>query len=390
MKNALEWLGKSERQNRTWADARGTCGYTKRDGKKVPISAILFAYPTSLPEECPEIAGLLAGDIDASARFEQYAVPVVSALQGLVRTTPDVEVHVFVLMKADKARTKVVQSRSFSAKHLIKSDSEWQKCVQNIPTVKIRQFGVQKKDKPVWADPFTPFPAEVVDCLNIAWERKGKHGEPVSDFSIGDGLGLLLEQGSTLHVIASRAIHAAVTNSLGLLLALRQMDYRGKVHPDGKKYAKHPLLLPSILGLLLAKLGRWKGDYMKGPPFLVGRLLSLADQLHLRYCHGVRKGQIPPQLVGNALMPTALEQPAKALALLSQRILPYQAWANTVQNGDNVGLAKYLLGQFGRVSAELKEFEVPTTCSDTDKAEMLLGYLAHAEKDDDNDATSTQ
>jgi hypothetical protein len=146
--------------------------------------------------------------------------------------------------------------------------------------------------------------------------------------------------------------------------------------------------LTSIFGLLLAKLGRLKGDYMKGPPFLVGRLLSLADQLHLQYCQGVRKGQVPPQLVGNALMTTALEQPTKAVAMLSQRILPYQAWARTVQGGDEVRLAKYFLGELGRVSAELKDIELPPTCGDAEKAEMLLGYLARSEKDKDSEPKS--
>ena len=127
---------------------------------------------------------------------------------------------------------------------------------------------------------------------------------------------------------------------------------------------------------------------MKGPPFLVGRLLSLADQLHLQYCHGVRKGQVPPQLVGNALMATALEQPTKAIALLSQRILPYQAWARTLQGGDEVRLTKYFLGELGRVSAELKDLEMPLTCGDAEKAEMLLGYLARSEKEKDTESNS--
>ena len=99
----------------------------------------------------------------------------------------------------------------------------------------------------------------------------------------------------------------------------------------GKKYGKQALLLPSIFGLFLAKLGRLKGDYMKGPPFLVGRLLSLADQLHVQYCHAVRKGkdgkaQVPPQLVGNALVTTAMDSPVRAVALIWQRIKPYHAW----------------------------------------------------------------
>jgi hypothetical protein len=202
-------------------------------------------------------------------------------------------------------------------------------------------------------------------------------------------LGLLLERGPVLHAITMRAIRVLVPNSLSLVLALGQAHHQEKVHLMGKKYGKQARLLPSIFGLLLAKLGRLKGEFMKGPPFLVGRLLSLADQLHVQYCHGVRKGQVPPQLVGNALMATALEQPTKAIAILSQRILPYQAWAKTVQGGDEVRLAKFLLGELGRVSAQLKDIALPPTCGDAEKAEMLLGYLARSEKDKESEPKSS-
>ena len=36
---------------------------------------------------------------------------------------------------------------------------------------------------------------------------------------------------------------------------------------------------------------------------------------------------------------------------------------------------------FDERSAELKDVELPTVCKDTDKAEMLLGYLARSEKE---------
>jgi hypothetical protein len=393
MKDALEWLGHRTRQNRTWADARGACGYTKRGGKKVPVSAVLFSYPSALPELCPELAGLLTG-IDGisdpdGVRFEQYAAPIASALHGVIRQTPEAEIQVFVLIKADKARTKVLQSCHFIAARLIESASEWQRCASNIPPVRIRQFGAKKGDHPRWSEPLTPFPAEVVVCLNTAWERAGTQPEQVYEFGIGDGLALLLGSGPALLTVTRRSIRRFVANAHGLFLALGQAHHQGTIHPMSKKYAKHSLLLPSILGLLLAKLGRFKGEYMKGPPFLVGRLLSLADQLHVQYCRGVRKGQIPPQLVGNALMATALEQPTKALALLCQRILPYKAWATTVQDGESIRLTKYLLGQLGRVCAELKDLELPTKCADADKAEMLLGYLAHSEKEADTDSKSS-
>lgn len=119
---------------------------------------------------------------------------------------------------------------------------------------------------------------------------------------------------------------------------------------------------------------------MNSSAYLVGRLLSLVDDLHLKYCQHVRKGSIPPQLVGNALMSTALEMPEKALSMLSQRIPPYQAWAKTLSDSEqDVGLVKYFLKQIGEVSNQLKEAGLSPTCSDTDKAQMLLGYLARSE-----------
>lgn len=382
MKNALEWIGNPDRRDKTWSDLSSLNA----------ISSVLFAYPSEKPEVAPELAGLIVGlDSEADpdgARFDACASRVTRALRGRSSEGAATEIHVFVLMKADKARTKLLQSRRFLATHLLSSAEQWERDALNIPTLRIRQFGRKKGDKPFWADPFIPYPAEVVRCLNTAWERAGTRAVQVHGFGVGDGLGLLLERGVTLRAIAARAIRAIVRNSLSLFLALGQAHHQGVVHRLGKKYGKQALLVPSILGLFLAKLGRRKGKYMKGPPFLVGRLLSLADQLHVQYCHGVRKGQVPPQLVGNALMATSLEQPTKALAMLSQRILPYQAWARTVHGGDEVRLTKYLLGELGRVSAELKECDLPPTCDDAEKAEMLLGYLAHSEKEKDPPATT--
>ena len=117
---------------------------------------------------------------------------------------------------------------------------------------------------------------------------------------------------------------------------------------------------------------------MSYSPFLVGRMLALADTLHKEYCQHVRKGEIPPQLIGNALMPTALNNPTAGLARLSERIAPYQGWANTVV-GEGVGLAKWALQRLGSVTEELGKQTLPEQCKDADKAQMLLGYLARIE-----------
>lgn len=120
---------------------------------------------------------------------------------------------------------------------------------------------------------------------------------------------------------------------------------------------------------------------MKDAAFNIGRMLALADRLHEQYCRHVRKNDVPPQLIGNALMKTALDNPTKGLALLSERLPIYYAWATKAQ-GDNVGLTKWVLGQMGTVSADLENANIPIQADDTVKAQILLGYLAHVKNED--------
>lgn len=383
MKNALEWVTRDKRQGRTWCDVSLPSG----------ASAMLITYPSELPAEAPELAGLFGGieedqvDPDGS-RFEACARRVTETLKGKSASSRNADLRIFVLTKPDKYRTKVLHSSRYTIQHLLDSADKWQALCRNSPPVKIRQFSPKKGAKPVWKSPLTPYPAEVVWCLNTAWQRMGTRAETAFVLQISDALSLLLADGPVLRTVATRAARAITSNSLSLLLAIGQAAHQGMVHPMGKVYSKQALLLPRILVLLLHKLGNEKGTYMKSPPYLIGQLLSLADQLHVQYCHEVRKGQVPPQLVGNALMTSAMETPEKALALFWQRIKPYHAWAQTFQNGDEVRLVKYFLGEIGRVAAALAETDLPSRCSDTDKVAMLLGYLARSEKEKPNDNSS--
>jgi len=377
MKKALEWLSDPVRQRKTWCDiSNNIVDLSKKQNRNRRI--VLFAYPTEMPDMAPELAGLFGveddNDTDSEGvRFSAIAARVTGTLQGIARERPDVEVRIFVLAKMDKARTKILVSKRYTAEHTIKSAEQWQAGYRNIPNIKIQKFD---NGSPAWKSCLVPFPAEVVWCLNTAWRRQGTYAERVHGFTINDALNLLLDEGNEVRRLSLRAIDAIVRNCASLILAMGQEKFK-----INKKYEKQLLLLPSILGLLLYKNGIEKGGYMNSPAYLVGRFLSLADDLHLKYCQHVRKGSIPPQLVGNALMPTALKTPEKALSMLSQRILPYQAWAKTLSGDEkDVGLVKSFLGKIGAVTSQIKESQIPHMCSDTDKAQMLLGYLAWSEK----------
>jgi hypothetical protein len=383
--SALEWLGDEKYKGKTWCDL----------SRRMEKATLLFAYPSNIPQsqDLSELAGMM-GDLEEDGaeineeRFALLAEKVSDALRGRISESRDSEIRVFVLAKRKgDARTKVIASSRYSAGHVIQSAQTWQDGCRILPVIEVRSFGKNKDNKVevVLNNPLIPFPAEVVWCLNTIWmagrDKNGKRcgrSKGVYGFDINDALCLLLGTDGELKQVATRAIGTLIRNSSSLLLSLGQASVQRCVFPT-EKYAKQTLLIPSILGLLLYKLGLTKGEIMTSSAFLVGRLLNLADSLHLEYCKGVRKGSIPPQLVGNSLMATAQEEPVKALSVMWGRIKPYHAWAQTLKDGEVVGLVKFFLKQLGDVTAQLDVSMLPQRCTDKDKAQMLLGYLARAE-----------
>jgi len=301
MKRSLEWLAASERKGQTWVDVSSISG-----GERVP--SVLFAYPSKLPQQLPEVAQLFAGPQGTresqEALFSACAQRVSDALQGVASASTGTTVRVFVLKKSDKARTKLAFHRWCQAKHLVWSAEQWELACQNIPAITIRGHGGNSEHAVHWQSLLTPFPAEVVWCLNTIWLRQGTPDfrQLVKDdqlcgmvrkFAIEDGLRLLLDTGIQLESHAARTLDTLVRQSAPLLLAIGHAHHQNKFHRMPSSYAKQARLVPSIFGLLLYKLGYRKGAYMHEFPFLIGRLLSLADQLHEQYCLKVRKGSMP-------------------------------------------------------------------------------------------------
>lgn len=396
MKGALEWLTDPQRKGKTWDNISYATKKSSKEEKKRPTAEILLAYPSVLPPEPPDIATFFGGsperDADNTGRFENCAKNVTGTLHGLMAKNPDLDIRVFVLRKMDPARTRVSSHGRYSAQRLIRAAELWQQGCRNLPHIMVKQFTKEKKTE--WREPETPFPMEVVWTINTIWSRGGKGTEKnktasqpqwspsaTKDFTTEDGISLLLEEEFFLQPGLRRVLYGVTHNVAGLVLALGQAHTQGQVFLAAKSYTRQAIILPSILGLLLFKMNIAKEEYMKSAPYLVGRLLGLADQLHYHYCQHVRDGSVPPQLMGNALMPTALEEPVKALALYSNRILPYQAWARTV-SGDTAGLARYFLAELGKVSSDIPLTTIPERCTDSDKAQMLIGYLARPEKSD--------
>ncbi|MGD0275903.1 MAG: hypothetical protein ABSB79_07590 [Syntrophales bacterium] len=363
VKGALEWLSDNKREGETWGRA---------DGKE-----LLFSYPTVLPEAPLKLAACFGArkTDDAEARFENYAKDVVNCLKGMALSLKDIELRVFSLRKMDKARTKVVFHRNYSAQRLEDAANEWQQGCSNIPTIRIKAWGKEKGDV-IFVESETPFPLQVADCLNRVWKLDGTSQSEVKSIPNSDGIELLLDESAAQRQVP-HLLAMAIQNGKGLFLSLGNTLH--SIGPNDilklNGLNKHKQLMPAILGLLLWKIGIGKESYMSNPPYLVGRMLKIADELHAVYCKEVRNNNLPPQLLGNALMVAALDSPVQALAQLALRIAPYLGWART-NTTESAGLSRYFLKEFRLIEINLRDAVLPDRLNDAARAQLLLGYIS--------------
>ncbi len=359
-KGALEWLSSEEREGVTWGRA---------DTKE-----LIFAYPTILLKAPPKLAACFGAQKadDSGARFENYAKDVVDCLKGVKPNLKDIELRIFSLRKMDKARTKVVFHRNYSAQRLADAAVEWQQGCANVPKLEFRTWG-EEKGKTIVATIVTPFPLQIADCLNRVWKLDGTSKSEVMAIPKSAGIELLLEESvsrrQVLHLLS-----VLLQNGKNLFISMGKAIHRNEVVTLGAS-GKHKQLMPAILGLLLWKSGIRKENYMNNPSYLVGRMLKIADELHVVYCKEVRKNNLPPQLLGNALMVAALDSPTQALSQLALRIAPYLGWART-NSTDSAGLSRYFLKEFGQIEEKLRVTTLPQRLDDASKAQLLLGYIS--------------
>ena len=227
----------------------------------------------------------------------------------------------------------------------------------------------------------TPFPLQVPDCLNRVWKVDGTTKSEVRTIPKSSGIELLLDEAVAQRQVP-HLLNVAIQNTKGLFFSLGKSLHRNEV-VNLSGYDQQKQLMPSILGILLWKLGIGKETYMNNPPYLVGRMLKLADELHALYCKEVRRDKLPPQLLGNALMSAALDSPTRSLAQLALRIAPYLGWART-NSTDSAGLSRYFLKEFGLVEASLRDAKLPVRLDDAAKAQLLLGYISTNSQSDEN------
>jgi hypothetical protein len=283
----------------------------------------------------------------------------------------------------DKARTKVVFHRDYSAQRLADAAQDWQDGCANIPPIKMKAWGEEKGTITI-AEPEAPFPLQIADCLNRIWRLDGRSGDEVKSVPKSAGIELLLDESAAIRQVP-HILTLAVRNGSELFLSLGDALHRNEVL-NLKGLNGHKQLMPAILGLLLWKAGIGKERYMEDSSYVIGKMLKIADELHALYCKEVRKGSLPPQLLGNALMAAALNSPTQALAQLALRVPPYLGWART-NSTDSAGLSRFFLKEFSILENKIQHVKLPSRLDDPARAQLLLGYISASSR---NEETSKQ
>jgi hypothetical protein len=347
---------------------------------------LLLIYCEGQPIISDEAADTFGSD-DREKRnqFENDAQALCRALDGIIRHRPHSRLHLLLIGKADKEKKQILMHMTITPQELFDAAERWQRAVrENLPTVTLLLPPEEKGQKAVEGRPLPPYPDRVVRLLSSEWIRGGTEEVKLAGPALRQVLDMMLRSPGKWQEAAKNLLHLTIQRIGPLLVGVAAALHSGgkeqieKFKPVAREAA---LRAVALLGILLDALGREKEVYMNETAFQLGRLLSMADTLHREYCLYVRKGSIPPQLIGNALMPAAADNPEDAIDRLRERMNIYQAWA-IKSSGEEYRLAKWAVGQMGEICHAIKR-PLPTKTDQKFRAELFLGYMARPPKENE-------
>jgi hypothetical protein len=328
-------------------------------------SNLLITYLSGSPLGGP-FAALFSEPERAEASYTALCADVAAALSGHESFGSD-RLEVLVLNKISPGQAQVELGRSFTAEQVVRGGREWQEAAQSLPELVIRR------------KPEVPFPAEVVRCTRRAWIRGGKEAVDAGGCGIAQVYDLLVADMPGAPESARALLGLIVKRAGPLMRAMGHAVHRGGKEAwkgFAKDAAECASIAVAVIAIALVKTGVKKEAYMGEPAYHLGRFLSLVDTLHREYCANVRENQIPPQLLGNSLVPTVVANPQRGLAHMLSRIRVYRGWA---EKGGS-GLARWSVGEMGKLTPRLAERLPDRRLNEGEQAQLLLGYLARAEK----------
>ena len=388
---------------------------------------LLIAYIEEDPETDAPVAGALAvGNTDVEdddVENDSPSAQMYDFVQRLDRLLEAVQfregkpvrgarhLRLFVLSTIDKGRKQVLFDARYSVANIVDARDRWVAGAENAPALELQFFRRKGKSKKKWRGFYAPSPVAVADSFRTLWIRGAERSEKVSGVSLGRLYKLLLDPDANE---AGWLLERFLPLKTDLMIAAGK-PARSQKTDEVFTYTGAALSAPALfdlrtsiatVGVLLRLTGRTKETYMNERDYLLGQLLQFADRLHIVYCHGVRGGQVPPQLIGNSLMDQAGQNPAKALAILQQRLPVYERYATQLLNSAKpmeysaddkreearLGRLKlkaweqagWIKATLAKLCQEVHRLGLQPTAGPQGQAELLLGYLAAPTKKDGN------
>ncbi|HID28483.1 MAG TPA: hypothetical protein EYP19_00580 [Desulfobacterales bacterium] len=419
---ALEWLLKRD-EGTTWRGvASGKFEVDPRTRKKREKRDLLIVFVDEKPDVDAKTASYFgSGSEITTAKFEVDARSVCEALDAVIREHPKSQLNLFLIRKASDGQAQIALAESPSVSEVLEASARWQRAVrENVPHISMYLPPITRNDLTLPAvenaRPLAPYPDQVVRLLSHQWVRNGssprdasgklqKANQEIVGPGLAEVLALMLRMEGKWEPAARGMLDLLIRRVAPLLVGVFGAQHAyGPRHSQGRHepFFDYPrssretsLRAVAVFGILLDSLGSRKEKYMKEAPYQVGQVMALADTLHKDYCIVVRRGQLPNSLIGTSLMRRALDNPAGALADLSERILEYVRWAKVAQTSHEwppddqrriaVNEARKKLRQFQPLTAELGACALPTECNDVMKAQLLLGFMGAPPAEEQND-----
>lgn len=387
MNYALNFITNPEREGKTWVQVPGSTD------KELNL---FIAYVEDEPEMDNELAKMMgdAPDFEEEAiRFEILAEQVCGSLRKKTELNPNARIKALVINKVDDGRKQILFSDTYGVNDIISGTTKWQIASKNHPNIEYR-IKVNQEEKTI--APYCPYPGQILDFMKKFWKFETKNNmlevkvEKVPGISLKEIYEIFIPL-SDEKESSKRLLSKIYQHSKNLLINIGHNNNRRELYYIKKSSINaiyDNCLAVSLISILLYKLNYCKEDYMYSVAFNIGRLMMLADVLHREYClnvnpqkGGAKSGKIPPQLIGNSIMPTAVEFPNRALDLLGERLRIYKAWADSVSANDETKIAKWAVNQMGITSLEISKQEIPESFNEAERVQVLLGYLAKIEKE---------
>ena len=287
----------------------------------------------------------------------------------------DDQVDFLIIRKISDGVQKVIFSSSQTLENLQKSAETWVRDCKNFPAIQLAFFK-KGENIPCFKTPKPISPNQVARLFGHHYNRSLRKSS-VSGLPFAEVMRLFLYQQHETALI-TRLLNQLFKQYANLL----EQAALKKTAPA--KHHRDALHVTTAIGLLLNKINRGKEVYMQDFAYKLGQFCAALDEIHIGYCVSERQGQIPSRLIGNQAYAAAISSPLKALEITAQRSAVYQAWARKVSMKPDISDPKVKNAKFAYLwlckhSHDLRQVQSKqklSVFSATDKAELLLGYLA--------------